>query len=80
MQAVVDSKQKIIDAQVPSGSYCEGVRLPLWQVTLKEGCTSGLAAGEAHRQFGCCQHSADDGADPAEGALRCDIPKERPVA
>lgn len=42
MQAVVDSKQKIIDAQVPSGSYCEGVRLPLRQVTLKEGCTSGL--------------------------------------
>lgn len=28
MQAVVDSKQKIIDAQVWSGSYCEGVCLP----------------------------------------------------
>lgn len=34
MQAVVDSKQKIIDAQVWSGSYCEGVCLPLRQMTV----------------------------------------------
>lgn len=33
MQAVVDSKQKIIDAQVPSGSNGKSVHLTWQQVT-----------------------------------------------
>lgn len=75
MQAVVDSKQKIIDAQVMSRSYFEGLCLSSF-----EKLHFLSAAGEAHCQSRCGQHSPDGGADTAEGTLRRDVPEKWPVA
>lgn len=77
MQAVVDSKQKIIEAQVPQGFYSEGAA---FIVKGPPGTISLGLSGEEDRKSGRGQQPPDGGADAAEGALRSDLAAERPVA
>lgn len=83
MQAVVDSKQKIIEAQVPvclSLSFSDAnhhhLHFPLTCLPPSPVCLSGEEDSESRRR----QHSPDGGSDSAEGAVRSDITEERPVS
>lgn len=76
MQAVVDSKQKIIEAQVPAlllGSSAVIVRRTPQIASLRP-------SGEEDRKSGRSKQPSDGGTDSAEGALRSDVAAERLVS
>lgn len=77
MQAVVDSKQKIIEAQVPQRFYSES---SAFIVKGLPQTTSLALSGEEDRKSGCSKRPSDGGADAAEGPLRSDGAAQRPVS
>lgn len=77
MQAVVDSKQKVIEAQVPQRFSSER---SAFIVKGPAESTCLALSGEEDRQPGRSQRSSDGGADPAQGALRRDGAAQRLVS
>lgn len=77
MQAVVDSKQKIIEAQVPQHFHSES---SAFIVKGPPETTCLRLSGEEDRESGRSKQSPDGGADSAEGALRSDVAAQRLVS